>query len=58
MDEWIEKLLCVCVCVCVCVYIQLCVVLVDQACPTLCDPMNCGPPGAFARGILQATILE
>ena len=56
MDEWIEKLLCVCVCVCV--YIQLCVVLVDQACPTLCDPMNCGPAGAFARGILQATILE
>ena len=45
-------------CVCVCVYIQLCIVLVDQACPTLCDPMNSGPPGVFARGILQATILE
>ena len=53
-----ETAVCVCVCVCVCVYIQLCIVLVNQACPTLCDPMNSGPPGVFARGILQATILE
>ena len=50
--QWIEKLLCVCV------YIQLCTVLVNQPCLTLCDPMNCGPPSTFARGILQATILE
>ena len=25
---------------------------------TLCDPMDCSPPGSFVRGILQARILE
>ena len=40
------------------VYIQLCIVLVSQPCLTLCNPMNCGPPSTFARGILQARILE
>ena len=25
---------------------------------TLCDPMNCSPPGSSARGILQPRILE
>ena len=34
------------------------VVLVAQSCPTLCDPMDCGPPGSSAHGILQARILE
>ena len=24
--------------------------LVTQLCPTLCDPMNCGPPGSSVRG--------
>ena len=33
-------------------------VLVTQLCPTLCDPMDCGPPGFFVLGILQARILE
>ena len=33
-------------------------VLVTQSCPTLCDPMNCSPPGSFVHGILQARILE
>ena len=37
--------------------ISVCV-LVTQSCPTLCDPMNCSPPGSFVRGILQARILE
>ena len=27
-------------------------------CPTLCDPMDCSPPGSSVLGILQATILE
>ena len=27
-------------------------------CPTLCDPMNCSPPGSSVHGILQARILE
>ena len=29
-----------------------------QSCPTLCDPMGCGPPGSSVHGILQARILE
>ena len=33
-------------------------VLVTQSCPTLCDPMNCSPPGASVHEILQARILE
>ena len=32
--------------VCVCV-------LVTQSCPTLCDPMDCSPPGSSVHGILQ-----
>ena len=33
-------------------------VLVTQSCPTLCDPMDCNPPGSSIHGILQARILE
>ena len=33
-------------------------VLVAQSCLTLCDPMDCGPPGSSLHGILQARILE
>ena len=33
-------------------------VLVIQSCPTLCDPMDCNPPGSSVHGILQARILE
>ena len=29
-----------------------------QSCPTLCNPINCGPPGSSVHGILQARILE
>ena len=31
---------------------------VAQSCPTLCDPMDCSPPGSSLHGILQARILE
>ena len=31
---------------------------VAQSCPTLCDPVDCSPPGSSAHGILQARILE
>ena len=41
--------LCVCVCVCV---------LAAQSCPTLCDPVDCSPPGSSIHRILQARILE
>ena len=29
-----------------------------QSCLTLCDPMDCSPPGSSVHGILQARILE
>ena len=29
-----------------------------QLCPTLCDPIDGGPPGSPIPGILQARILE
>jgi len=29
-----------------------------QSCLTLCDPMECSPPGSSVHGILQARILE
>ena len=38
-----------CVCVCVCV---------TQLCMTLCNPMDCSPPGFSVHGILQAKILK
>ena len=31
---------------------------VPQLCPTLCDPMDCSPPGFSVHGISQARILE
>ena len=32
--------------------------LVAHLCPTLCDPMDCSPPGSSVHGILGARILE
>jgi len=29
-----------------------------QSCPTLCDPMDCSPPGSSTHGIFQARVLE
>ena len=29
-----------------------------QSCPTLSDPMDCGPPGSSVHGLLQARVLE
>ena len=31
---------------------------VAQSCLTLCDPLDCSPPGSSVHGILQARILE
>ena len=36
----------------------MCVCEVAQSCLTLCDPMDCSPPGSSVHGILQARILE
>ena len=33
-------------------------VLVDESCPTLCDPMDCSPPGSSVHAISQARMLE
>ena len=38
--------------------ISSCCCLVAQSCPTLCDPMDCSPPGSSVHGISQARILE
>ena len=35
-----------------------CCSLVTQLCLTLCDPMDCTPPGSSVHGIVQASILE
>ena len=32
--------------------------LVARASPTLCDPMDCSPPGSSVHGILQAIMQE
>ena len=31
---------------------------IAQSCPTLCNPVDCSPPGSSVQGILQARILE
>ena len=33
-------------------------VLITQSCLTLCDPMDCSPPGSSVQGVLQARILK
>ena len=42
------------------VYIYVCVsmCLFSQSYLTLCDPMDCSPPGSSVHGISQARILE
>ena len=44
--------------VCSLYYDSTCVCSVTQSCPTLYDPMDCGPPGSSVRGISQARIRE
>ena len=39
-------------------FLLLVSVLVAQSCPTLCDPMDCSPPGSSVHEIFQARILE
>ena len=41
------------VCVCACAHTNLL-----QSCPTLCDPLDCSPPGSSVHGILQERMLE
>ena len=46
------------VCVCIYTYSSMYTVSVAQSCPTLCNPMDCSPPGSSVHGVLQARILE
>ena len=45
-----------CPMLCVCVYVCVCVCTHSR--PTLCDPMDCSPPGSSVHVIFQARILE
>ena len=31
---------------------------IAQSCPTICDPVDCSPPGSSIHGTLQARVLE
>ena len=35
---------------CICIYICAMLCLVAQLCPTLCNPMDCSPPGSCVHG--------
>ena len=43
---------------CCWIYIPNCCRLVTKSCLTLCDSMDCSPPGSSVHGILQGRILE
>ena len=50
---------------CVCIYIYIYMYIYDhilllscKLCLTLCNPMDCSPPGSSVHGISQARILE
>ena len=47
-----------CVCVCVCVGVGVGVGVWVCARLTLCDPIDCSPPGFFVHGIILVRILE
>ena len=38
--------------------IYACVLNSTQSCLTLCNPVDCNPPGSFVHGVLQAGMLE
>ena len=45
---------CVCVCVYVCMRAHMHARLVTHLCQTVCNPVDCSPPGSNIHGILQA----
>ena len=42
----------------ICVFLLRKDVLCAQSCLTLCNPMDCSPPGSSVQGTLQARVLE
>ena len=53
-----EKYECEHICVRVCVCVHARAHSVAQSCLTLCDSIDCNPPGSSVHGIFQAGILE
>ena len=53
---------CVCVCLCACTrshtHTHTHTHTHIQSCPTLCNPLDCSPPGSSVHGIFWARILE
>ena len=54
---------CVCMCTHMYIHVSMCVCtqtlsMCAQLCPTLCDYVDCSPPGSSVHGILQAKVLE
>ena len=45
-------------CASFCTSVLKCLYLVALSCPTLCDPVDCSPPGSSVHEILQARILD
>ena len=54
-QQWINS---VCVCVCVCVHVHTHTHTVPKSCWTICDPVDCSPPGSSVHRICQARIPE
>ena len=52
-DSSVNIYVCLCVCACARTHVKLL-----QLCPTLCNTMDCSPPGSSVHDILQARILE
>ena len=39
-------------------YLSNALCFIAQSCPTLCEPIDCSPPGSSVHGILQARTME
>ena len=40
------------------IHFQMCAYMHAQLCPTLCDPLDSGPPGSYVHGNFLPRILE
>ena len=58
MKNTLNACVCVCVCVCARVRVRVRVRMCAQSRPTLCNSMDCSPPGSSVHGISQARIPE
>ena len=58
LSSWIVKHFCSQMSRAMCVCVRAWVHVHAQLCPTLCNPMDCSPPGSYVHGTSQARILE